>query len=67
MSFKRKYVVIGCGGFIGSHLLDRLLADPEIAVVGWDPDDRKVRHHLDKPNFWLHREYVDEPGTVEVD
>jgi len=31
----KKAFVTGCAGFIGSNLVDRLLADG-IAVVGWD-------------------------------
>ncbi len=47
--------MLGCGGFVGSHLLDRCLshglggAVPE--VVGWDLDDRKIRHLVHHPNF----------------
>ena len=46
--------MLGCGGFVGSHLLDNLLRDDAYTIVGWDPEDRKIRHHLDNPNFELH-------------
>jgi UDP-apiose/xylose synthase len=46
-----RLVVLGCGGFIGSHLLDRLLTNPSIKVYGWDPHPGKIAHHLDKPNL----------------
>lgn len=50
-----KLVIIGCGGFIGSHLLDRLLQDNSVHIVGWDPDVRKIEHHLDNPNLRIYR------------
>ena len=49
-----RVVVLGCGGFIGSHLLDRLLSDPTIAVEGWDTSADKIRHHLGDPRLELH-------------
>lgn len=48
-----RLVVLGCGGFIGSHLLDHLLTNPSIEVYGWDPQSDKIAHHLDKPNLKL--------------
>jgi UDP-apiose/xylose synthase len=50
----RHAVVIGCGGFLGSHLLDRLLAVPAISVDGWDCSSAKIRPHLDNPRFRFH-------------
>jgi UDP-apiose/xylose synthase len=46
-----RIVVLGCGGFIGSHLLGTLLADPEYAVEGWDWNADKIRDHLANPAF----------------
>jgi UDP-apiose/xylose synthase len=54
--------VLGCGGYIGSHLLDSLLPDPSIHVVGFDPDIRKIAQHLGRPNFKLHRQYLNDDG-----
>jgi UDP-apiose/xylose synthase len=48
---KTRLVILGCGGFIGSHLLDRLLTNPSIEIYGWDPRPDKISHHLDKPNL----------------
>jgi UDP-apiose/xylose synthase len=36
----------GCGGFIGSHLLDQLLAREGVRVIGWDPSTDKIDHLL---------------------
>ena len=50
-----RIVILGCGGFVGSHLLDNLLADTSYHIEGWDPEDRKIRSHLGNPRFTLHR------------
>ena len=53
-----RVVVLGCGGFIGSHLLHRLLQDPRMFVEGWDTSSDKIRHHLDDPRLELHLESI---------
>jgi len=45
-----RLVIVGCGGFIGSHLLDALLPDPSVRIGGWDPQTDKISHHLSNPN-----------------
>jgi UDP-apiose/xylose synthase len=50
-----RVIIIGCGGFIGSHLLDRLLARDDVYVEGWDPESEKISRHLDHPRFTLHK------------
>lgn len=50
----RKLVMLGCGGFIGSHLLDLLLPTGDYEIEGWDPDYQKIEQHLNNPNFHLH-------------
>lgn len=59
----QKLTILGCGGFIGSHLLDRLLRSGSFEVEGWDLDDRKIRDHLTNPRLRLHRERLGEPGA----
>ncbi len=58
--------MLGCGGFVGSHLLDRLLADPEIRIVGWDPDSHKIERHVGHDRFTFHRNYIDDVDTLEA-
>ena len=41
--------ILGCGGFIGSHLLDRLLTDPGYRIIGIDTAYAKIKRHLDNP------------------
>jgi dTDP-glucose 4,6-dehydratase len=52
----RRVVVLGAAGFLGSHLVDRLLAlgDYVIGVDDFSSGSLKnVAHHIDKPNFEL--------------
>ena len=51
----KKLVLLGCGGFIGSHLLDALLPVKSLRIEGWDPHDRKITCHLANPNLRLYR------------
>ena len=51
----KNIVLLGCGGFIGSHLLDRLLADGGYSIVGWDFSSDKILGHLDNPKFDFHK------------
>ncbi len=44
----RRVALLGCGGFIGSHLLAALLRRGDFEVVGWDSDAHRLaplRHH----------------------
>jgi UDP-apiose/xylose synthase len=59
-----RVVILGCGGFVGSHLLDNLLSDENYQIEGWDPQDRKIRHHLDNPRFKLHRTIANSPEAL---
>lgn len=50
-----RLVMTGCGGFIGSHLLDQLLKRADVFIDGWDPATEKIRDHLSSPRFKLHK------------
>jgi UDP-apiose/xylose synthase len=50
-----RLAIVGCGGFIGSHLLDTLLQDDSIRIDGWDPHVDKISHHLSNPNLNIRR------------
>ena len=73
-SIKRKHnriLVTGGCGFIGSHLIDRLLADENNLVICADNcfsgSKSNVAHHLDNPRFEFMRQDVQEPFLAEVD
>ena len=60
------YVVLGCGGFIGSHLLDRLLVRDGVKIEGFDPDSHKIAHHLNNPRLNLHRNYLNDATVSDL-
>ncbi len=43
--------ILGCGGFIGSHLVDRLLAETEYRLYGIDKVSAKIDHALSHPRM----------------
>jgi len=48
-------VILGCGGFIGSHLLERLVTDDSgVFVEGIDRSSGKIAHLTDHPRFRFH-------------
>jgi UDP-apiose/xylose synthase len=47
----KRFLILGCGGFIGSHFLGRLLADQTVFVEGYDLDSRKIADQLQSPRF----------------
>jgi len=66
--------IIGCGGFIGSHLIDRLLAATSRRITGIDLASDKITRHLgnerltfkkiDMHDIASVRPYVEQGGTV---
>lgn len=65
-----KVLVTGGAGFVGSHLVDRLMQDGhEVVVVDnfFTGQKRNVEHWLHHPNFSLIRHDVTEPILLEVD
>jgi nucleoside-diphosphate-sugar epimerase len=46
-----RVLLLGVGGFIGSHLVDRLLHDPKLVVEGFDLTAEKLEHSLEVPRF----------------
>jgi UDP-glucuronate decarboxylase len=68
---KRKTILVtGGGGFIGSHLCERLLGDGNDVICldnFYTGSKNNIRHLLDSPNFELIRHDVTFPIYVEVD
>jgi UDP-apiose/xylose synthase len=62
----RKLIILGCGGFVGSHLTERLLSDGRFEVLGYDVADSKCQHLLGDPNFHFTKGYVDVTNTEQV-
>src|SRR4030095_358585 len=63
MARKKKVILLGCGGFVGSHLTDRLLGRGDYQIEGWDISTSKIERHLQNPDLHLHSSYVDDHTT----
>ncbi|KAJ6817104.1 putative UDP-glucuronic acid decarboxylase 2 [Iris pallida] len=66
----RRVVVTGGAGFVGSHLVDRLVerGDSVIVVDNFFTGRKEnVMHHFGNPNFEMIRHDVVEPLLIEVD
>ncbi|KAK8470887.1 hypothetical protein PHAVU_003G096800 [Phaseolus vulgaris] len=67
---QKRIVVTGGAGFVGSHLVDRLMerGDNVIVVDNFFTGRKEnVLHHMGNPNFELIRHDVVEPILLEVD
>ena len=67
---RRRILVTGGAGFLGSHLIDRLIADGhEVICVDnfFTGTKRNIEHHFGSSQFELIRHDVTEPLRVEVD
>jgi UDP-apiose/xylose synthase len=60
---KKRVIVLGCGGFVGSHLTDRLLGTGRYGIEGWDVSFDKISQHLGDENLSFHQRYVDQDTT----
>ncbi|GFZ13736.1 NAD(P)-binding Rossmann-fold superfamily protein [Actinidia rufa] len=73
LGLKRKglrIVVTGGAGFVGSHLVDRLMARGDSVIVVdnfFTGRKENVMHHFGNPNFEMIRHDVVEPLLLEVD
>ena len=55
-------LVLGCAGFIGSHLMDRLMVNPDYQVVGWDLHSNRIQNHLNNPKLTFRMASIDDSG-----
>lgn len=65
-----RILVTGGAGFIGSHLIDRLMADGQEVICldnFYTGHKRNILQWLDNPNFELIRHDITEPIRLEVD
>ena len=67
---KKKILITGGAGFIGSHLIERLLNDGHwvIAMDNFHTGQKEnILPFLDKPNFEIIRHDITEPFRIEAD
>lgn len=57
---EKTIVVLGCAGFIGSHLIERLIDEGELKIIGVDLFTKKISHLLGKRNFEFHSINIEE-------
>ena len=63
----RQIGIIGCSGFIGSHLLERLLKEEAYSIVGIDTAAEKIEHVLPQANFsFVQMDYRETEKVREV-
>ena len=48
-----KILVLGCSGFIGSHLISELLKEKKVELYGLDLDNENIKAHLSNKKFFL--------------
>lgn len=60
----QKVCVLGCGGFIGSHIVERLLGTTDLEVVGLDIASEKIEPFLKRDRFTFARVNVYDTDTV---
>ncbi len=57
--------IIGCGGFIGLHILERILSTTGLFVYGFDIDSRKIEHLLGNSRFEFRKTDIHDRSVTE--
>ncbi len=60
----RRVVIIGAGGFIGSHLCEWLLESKEWEIKAWDLASQKIAHLLENPRLQFHHKNAHADATL---
>lgn len=61
--FPTRILVLGCDGFIGHHLVRRLLSIPGLDVVGWDRYRKRVAELERHPRFTFRQSDIASVGS----
>jgi len=60
-----RVAVVGCGGFIGSHLVERLL-NLGVEVDGWDLEVHRLVHLFSHPKFHFQQSDYSKPDALQA-
>jgi len=60
-----KICVLGCGGFIGSHLIERILSGTDWKVCGIDRSPLKIAAWCDNPRFSFEKADVENSSAID--
>ena len=64
-SFSTTICILGCGGFIGSHLVERILGATDWRIFGIDRNPSKISEHLANPKFTYANINIESSAAVE--
>jgi len=62
---KQKILILGCGGFIGSHILERLINNTDHTLIGVDITADKITPFLNHERFEFHTLNVHDSEKVK--
>lgn len=63
----KNIAITGCSGFIGSHILERLLTTSDYHIYGIDISESKIRHLINNKSFtFCHHSITDTPKIREI-
>lgn len=62
----KKFLILGCGGYLGSHLLERILPNETNEVIGWDLDKERIDKYLNLTNFTLFEQDINTDEALEL-
>ena len=60
-----KLCILGCSGFIGSHLLEKLLTTGKFQISGVDLDFEKIKHLIGHPNFHFYNNDITDINVLD--
>jgi len=63
----KNIAITGCSGFIGSHILERLLSTNKYHIYGIDISESKIRHLINNKSFtFCHHSITDTAKTKKI-
>jgi UDP-apiose/xylose synthase len=60
-----KLCVLGCSGFIGSHLVEKLLSSGEYQISGIDLESEKIKDFIGHPQFHFYKNEISDTDILD--